>query len=228
MIKDNIAYNRAQLQAMEDYDITEYEMAIFMEIVIQWDEAGRPDQQWHSSAALMYLLERFGKIEVIQQHLRNIREKELVTTNSKCKNWKLTITPEGIKVAKSILHGRNAQKYLRVIRTRRDNGEKRVYYNNVVWDRVVKMMRDQCVILERGEGLIRKSSHIYMKKEKVPAFLEALRVYKGRQELSVIDLLKRAKAPALMLEKVEMFGEKNLPAWLRYDIEKFTGQKLAI
>ena len=89
-------------------------------------------------------------------------------------------------------------------------------------------MASHIIVMNPGEGIIRKTTNIYVNNAKLDEFQRTLHIYKEKQPLSIVDQLKAKKAPQMLIDKVGIFGEKNLPNWLRYDVEQFIGEKLSV
>ena len=221
-------FTKQQLLIMEDYELTELHIRMVTELAIAWDEANRPKEHWHTAEAMQYMLEGLAAPDTIKQNLRELRYAGLLVTNDKYLKWKASLSPEGMAVAKRILDAKSKEKYTRVKRIKMSDGKKMLLYTDNVWNRTVAAMASHIIVMNPGEGTQRKTTNIYVNNAKLDEFQRSLHIYKEKQPLSIVDQLKAKKAPQMLIDKVGIFGEKNLPNWLRYDVEQFIGEKLAI
>lgn len=208
--------------------MTELHMNMLTELAIAWDEANRPKEHWHTSEAILYILEGLSKPETLKQNLRELRYFGLLATNEAFKKWKASLTPEGMALAKRILDTKSKDKYTRVKRVKMHEGKKILLYTDYVWNRTCAAMSEHIITMTPGEGLQRKTTNIYVKATKLPEFQQALTIYKEKKPVSIVEKLQAKKAPQILIDKVGIFGELNLPNWLRYDVEQFIGEKLSI
>lgn len=228
MIIEDRTFSYVQLSIMDEYDLNEKQMRILTDFAIAWDEEDRPPSLWWNTAQLKYMTEAHGVYRTCLEYIRLMREAGLMATMNESRAYICGLSELGRKTCARILDTKSRKMYVRVTACQyKINGVER-YYTNAVWTRSLKVFADFVYVINAKDGGSQDQRHVYVRTDKVEQFVKSLRVYRPKEKPSVYSILKAHKAPQMLIDKVQLFGEGNLPNWLRYDVEQFIGEKLAI
>lgn len=227
----NYHYTRQQLEVMQEYGMTEQQMQLFTQIAIFWDENNRPKDLWITYKELHSYI---GFEDMTQEMFRS----EMTRMNEACgifegrgntNNKVVSLSEDGKIMAREILSRKSGTMYRRLLKRPEMSGRYRIHdkelWSTAAWARMVEAMRRSIIIVK-----LRKSDREYVyidAKRYDDAMLFASRK-EFKKKVSVTERLKAGNAPQMLIDKVEIFGEKNMPSWLKFDVQQFLGQKIAI
>ena len=217
-------YTEAQVEAMDSYNIREAAIQLFTQIAILWDENDRPKRWQFTYADLDGLFH--GTLRTAMADCLVLKHAGLIGSNLSGRYHKLHLTEEGMMVASRILQCKGRKFRRLYVSPVPGRGNQKFFHTR--WHESMRRYSQHIYAIPIERYANENTRTFYFADIKhIEQIQESMHGH-IKTRIPLPDRLRKLNAPKMLIDKVGIFGEHNLPNWLRYDVEQFIGEKLAI